>query len=240
MEEDKPEASPSSPSEISRLCCRCHVYRLGSLQQYFCISCLNLCRNKSRPGPPASTGSCSYISPTYAGLCQISKRWSHCTNPQRFFLLIRVTAPGTRFKAKPWSTASSSERRDQFCWQQNEPLMSSALDGGLSDRDGEHYWTAALWKYMKITEWRTLRLATQTALLTTQVAVWQQEGEEETGSTNRLVLLLLSTDLNCCYWLLGFFFFFRGVPIAQVFAFADLHMATEQHRFQKTLSSLFF
>lgn len=71
-----------------------------------------------------------------------------------FFLLIRATAPGTEFKAKQWSAALSPERRGQFCWRRDEPLMSSArsaLDGGPSDGDGEHYWTAALWKYMRIT-----------------------------------------------------------------------------------------
>lgn len=124
------------------------------------------------------------------------KYWSLCIHWAAFFfffLLIRATAPGTEFKAKPWSAASSPERRGQFCWRRDEPLMSSArsaLDGGPSDGDGEHYWTAALWKYMRITEQRTLTLATQTALLTTQVAAWQQAGEEETGSTNSLPLFL--------------------------------------------------
>lgn len=42
------------------------------------------------------------------------------------------------------------------------------LSPGLSRGDGEHYWTTALWTYMRITEPGTLRGTAQTALLTTR------------------------------------------------------------------------
>lgn len=115
--------------------------------------------------------------------------------------------------------------------------VRSALDGGPSDGDREHYWTAALWKYMRTTEQRTLRLTTQMALLTTQVAAWQQAGEEETGNTNRLPLFLLSPDLNRCHWLLGFY---RGVLISRVRLFRFTYGDGTKSHLENNVIFIFF
>lgn len=133
-------------------------------------------------------GSHSKTSPSYASLCQISKSWSLCMKPS--ILLIWVAALEQSSKRSCDLRLLSHESRGQFCWQWEEPLIALLvpLSTGLSDGDGEYYWTTALWKYMKITELSTLRETTQTALLTSQVAGWQHVGEKETERVNRLHL----------------------------------------------------
>lgn len=143
---------------------------------------------RSHPALAVSTKAvAAKTSPSYASLCQISKSWSIFMKPS--ILLIWVAALEQSSKQSCDLRLLSHERGGQLCWQRDEPLIALLVPlTGLSDGDGEYYWTTAHWKYMKITELSTLRRTTQTALLTSQVAGWQQVGERETERVNRLHL----------------------------------------------------
>lgn len=89
----------------------------------------NLCKNPSRPALQLDI---SYMQASARAVS--TDLFAHVSTEPFFFFffwLIQATAPGTEFKAKPWSAASSPRRRGQFCWRRDEPLMCStrcALD----------------------------------------------------------------------------------------------------------------
>lgn len=133
------------------------------------------------------------------------------------------------FKAKPWLAASSPERRGQFYWRRDEPLIPlstgpfwgrwrALLDSGPV-KVHEDYWAA------HIKTGRTNGI--------THHPGSKRERRRQAAQTGFLCSCCL--HLNCSKWLSASY---RGLPNAHVFAFSDSPGdGAKTHLQEKTTSS---
>lgn len=191
--------------------------------------------SESRPALPASAGSHSYISPTYAGLCQIRAHWSLCMDPPScfFFFFFANSSNGA------WNGVQSEAVIGGFLpWEKRPVLLAvrwaADVFHAFRSRPGPLWW-----------RWRALldrgpvevhedywaaHIKTGHANSTaphpgSSVTASGRGGDRQHKQTS---FVLVSPDLNCCYWLLGSYTV-ELFPSLLCLLF-QIHMATGQNR----------